>query len=150
MFPFLQYFTNFCDPVFGKLSCTLAAAVFLIHSCPPVMLKYNLPSLLSLVSSGRSFHPDHGPFVVNTLSLFLLFYDRNCHHGLKWCTAVEQNRFSVHTNTIIHGRFLPWLILWSPFSPPFAISTNKHFPPALYKIDQENTQLSLKTGTDFY
>lgn len=39
---------------------------------------------------------------------------------------------------------------WGLLLPPLAISTNKHFLPALYKVHQENMQLSLKTGTDFY
>lgn len=57
----------------------------------------------------------------------LLFYDRSCHCGLKWLTAVEQNRFSVHTNTIIHGRSLFPGSSCEPLLPPLAIFTNKHF-----------------------
>lgn len=74
------------------------------------------------------------PFVREDTFLFFWCHDRNCHNGLKWYTAVEQNRFSIRTNTIIHGRFLFLGSSCEPLSPPLAISTNKHFPPpTLYK-----------------
>lgn len=72
-----------------------------------------------------------------------LFCYRNCHHGLKWHTTVEQNRFSVHTNTIIHGRSLFPGSSCEPLLPPLAISTNKHlFPRSVQNRSRKHTIIS--------
>lgn len=80
---------NFWGTVFGKLYLWKF----------PLLSRLNDTSAIEIV-----FYPDLRPLQRTHFSF--LFYDRNCLHGLKWHTAVEQNRFSVHTNAIIHGRSL--------------------------------------------